>query len=984
MTSTKLLPLFALVLALASPGCVDSLSEESRPCPCTDGWTCCASTQRCVADGTACPAQTPPEEETPPAKDVVPPVTPVLKAAIPGSPTSSATVTLDGTTEPGAAVALFTTADCSGAPVGTGTANAAGVFRIAVPPRANASTSFWARATDAAKNASHCSAEPLTVLHDDVAPGRPVLESLTPGPLSRTNTHPVLSGTAEPGSTVRLFSDAACTQALPFSATADAVGAFRVWASVEVDTTTAFHARALDAAGNASPCSTTSLGFTHDGTPPAPPELGAFGPYVTRAETDAPGTAEALSEVTLFAAAGCAGEPVATGATLADGTFTLRFQPRRNTANTLTARATDAAGNTSACSAERAFVHDDTPPRLPWALHTQPSSPSASRTPVLQGNTDAGATVRVYTSFDCSASSSSDVFTGVAGLGNTFGVQVQVRENTWTPLSVTATDAAGNVSACATSAPLFIHDSVPPPPPLLLTAGTPMPYSGPASYFSAFGMAEAGARIQLYDNPTCTGTPAMSTQASTPKSLSWGDFSWWSELPQPDASITYHATATDGVGNTSACSSTSVTVARTSGRGWRDEAQLSEARRPVLALNDAGQALAVWNTSTTSPIRVHATFSTPTGWTPSTQLSGEGSTTSEPAAALSHNGYAFATWVESTGTYWQTRARVLVPGQDWQPAQTLSNAGVSATLPTVAADAAGNALALWLEYAPSDSSTRVLWTARFTPAGGWERSQRLSVGTASIPHLAMSASGHAWAFWSGSREGGTEATWNSRYTPGRGWSTPEVMEIPVWSYSQRYLGLGVDDAGGVTVTWLTGGSGATVWARRFVPGQGWGLPSRLSSQEGALLSVPKLAVNARGEALVVWRNEASDVKQQSLWTARFTPETGWSGATLLQDGPGPFQTIGGPEQLWVGLDETGAGLVTFVRPRGTLLYGNTDGTATALWSTRFEPSSGWGVPRQVGMGTYYVSMKMNAKGEALVTWEAAPLSDRRTTSRWFR
>jgi hypothetical protein len=524
---------------------------------------------------------------------------------------------------------------------------------------------------------------------------------------------------------------------------------------------------------------------------------------------------------------------------------------------------------------------------------------------------------------------------------------------------------------------------VPPPPPLLLTADVPMPFSGSASSFSSFGMAEAGATVQLYDNPTCTGTPEQSQWTSTPKDLAWGDFSWTTQLLERDASITYHATAKDAAGNTSACSATSVTVARTSGRGWGMESLVGESRRPVLALNDAGQVLAVWRTAGTAPYRVQATFSTPTGWTPATQLSGEGSS-SEPAAALSANGYGFAAWQEWTGTHYQVRARVYVPGQDWQPLQTLSTPGADATQPTVAADADGNALALWLESAPSDDTTKVLWSARFTPAGGWERPQRLSTGTASLAQLALSASGHGWAFWPGSREGGGTATWSSHFTPGQGWSAPEALDIPVGSTTRPYLSFGVDGAGGVTVAWLAASNGSHVWARRFVPGQGWGSPSRLSSQEGAFLSVPRLAVNARGEALVAWRNESADVARQSLWAARFTPDTGWSGATLLQDGPGPFQGYSAVDPVFVGIDDTGAGLVTFIRPRGTRLYGNTNGTTTPLWVVRFEPASGWDAPRQVGNGTYYVSMVMNAKGEALVTWDASPLTSWLTASRWFR
>lgn len=983
MNSKSLFPLYALALALTS-GCVDSLSEERRPCPCTDGWTCCASTQTCVADGTTCPSEEPKEEEVPPrTPDVVPPVTPVLKASIPGSPTASATVTLDGTTEPGAAVALFTTADCSGAPVGSGTANAAGDFRVSVSLSPNTSTSFWARATDAASNASHCSAEPLTVLHDGVAPERPVLESLTPAPLSRTSTHPVLAGIAEPRSTVQLFADGECLTALPFSATADDVGAFRIWASVDADTATTFHARAVDAAGNASPCSTTSLAFTHDGTPPAAPELAGPVTYVKSAESDATGTAEAGTQVQLFAEPDCAGEPVGTSTTLPDGTFAVRFAPRRNTPNALSTRATDAAGNTSACSATHTFVHDDIPPPvMPEFLRTEPSSPSNSRTPSVKGATEEGATVRIYLGAGCSAAYTSKIYTTVANSWGSFSLPVEVTANGWTSFSVDAVDAAGNVSACVTTTPSYLHDGVAPPPPQMLTASSPMPYTGSANWFSLYGMAEAGATIQLYDNPTCAGTPLGTTPTSTPKNLAVGDFSGWVELLQRDTSVELYATARDAAGNTSACSSTSVKVARTSSRGWGEAALVGSAIRPVLGLNTAGQALAVWRSRTTDA-HILASFSTPTGWTQPTQLSGDGASPGVDAA-LSDNGHAFAVWNEWAGSELKLWARAYVPGQDWQPAQTLSSSGFRAAEPTVAADAAGNALALWLEYVAADSTTMFLWAARFTPQGGWERAQRLSTGTATPPRLTMSASGHAWAFWGGSREGGGTATWSSHYTPGQGWSAPETLEIPVWRDSERYVAAGADEAGGVMVAWTVPSNGFEVWARRFVPGEGWGTPRKVSSQAGAYLSLPRLAVNARGEALVAWVNEAQAVTQQSLWAARFTPDTGWSDATRLQDGPGPFtNSYSVPEQLWVGLDGTGAGQVFFVRPLGTRLYGNTWYPRDTFWSTRFEPATGWEVPQLVGDGTHYVSMVMNPKGETLVTWDATG-SQPLTSSRWYR
>src|SRR4051794_17672391 len=40
--------------AVAAMACQATLSIDGRPCPCTDGYTCCESSQTCVANGGFC------------------------------------------------------------------------------------------------------------------------------------------------------------------------------------------------------------------------------------------------------------------------------------------------------------------------------------------------------------------------------------------------------------------------------------------------------------------------------------------------------------------------------------------------------------------------------------------------------------------------------------------------------------------------------------------------------------------------------------------------------------------------------------------------------------------------------------------------------------------------------------------------------------------------------------------------------------------
>ena len=49
----------ATVLAAAAvfavPACTANLDVDGRPCPCSDGWTCCETQNVCVRQGGACP-----------------------------------------------------------------------------------------------------------------------------------------------------------------------------------------------------------------------------------------------------------------------------------------------------------------------------------------------------------------------------------------------------------------------------------------------------------------------------------------------------------------------------------------------------------------------------------------------------------------------------------------------------------------------------------------------------------------------------------------------------------------------------------------------------------------------------------------------------------------------------------------------------------------------------------------------------------------
>ncbi|HKF82221.1 MAG TPA: PASTA domain-containing protein [Solirubrobacterales bacterium] len=105
---------------------------------------------------------------------------------------------------------------------------------------------------------------------------------------------------------------------------------------------------------------------------------------------------------------------------------------------------------------------DVLPPPAPKLTSTSPASPGASGTPRILGAAEPGATVRVYTGTDCAGA---PVVTGSAAELGSPGLAVSVAEGSTAAFSATATDAAGNTSACSSSISYTRLQGDPPRPP---------------------------------------------------------------------------------------------------------------------------------------------------------------------------------------------------------------------------------------------------------------------------------------------------------------------------------------------------------------------------------------------------------------------------------------------------------------------------------------------------------------------------------------
>jgi hypothetical protein len=193
---------------------------------------------------------------TPPPANV-PLAMPVITSVSPASPSNNVTPMVSGNAKGLATVRLYSTYNCSGTLLATATASSMGTFSMSVRVAANAVTTLYAMAQDAT-GTSPCSAG-VVYTTDTTAPAAPIFAGTQPLSPS-TNTRPMILGTAEPNARVMLYANPTCF-GTPAAFGSSIGGNFNVSASVLAHSTTTFYARATDAAGNASVCSTTSITY---------------------------------------------------------------------------------------------------------------------------------------------------------------------------------------------------------------------------------------------------------------------------------------------------------------------------------------------------------------------------------------------------------------------------------------------------------------------------------------------------------------------------------------------------------------------------------------------------------------------------------------------------------------------------------------------------------------------------------------------------
>ncbi|MFY0675158.1 MAG: choice-of-anchor D domain-containing protein, partial [Bacteroidia bacterium] len=474
--------------------------------------------------------------------------------------TNDQTLVFTGTAEANSTVIVFR----DGANVGSTTANGTGswTFDYTASTLSNGLYVFTAKAQDAASNLSAASAD-FDVSIDATAPSTPSIASIS-SDLGRSGTDGIttdqtllISGSAEAGSRVTVsiggvsigntMANGSGTWTYDHTGTSLAEGTYSITAV------------AMDTAGNNSN-SSSSFTAVIDVTAPSAPTVASISTDNGSSATDEittdqtlifSGTAEANSTVEVFIGG------VSIGTTTADGSGDWDFDHTGTTlaegSYSVTAEATDAAGNTSNTSSPLSVVIDLTAPNAPVVVSISTDSGLSNSDEITNDKT-------LEISGTAEANSTVGVFIGGVSMGTTTanGAGSWTYDYTGTTLSegtysftATATDAASNTSNTSSALSVKIDETAPNAPIVSRistdsgSSSSDQVTSDQTLEFS--GTAEAGSSVEVFIGGVSIGTTTANGSGN------WTYDHSGTTLLEGSYSVT--AEATDTAGNTSSTSS---------------------------------------------------------------------------------------------------------------------------------------------------------------------------------------------------------------------------------------------------------------------------------------------------------------------------------------------------------------------------------------------------------------------------------------------
>lgn len=343
------------------------------------------------------------------------------------------------------------------------------------------------------------------------------------------------------------------------------------------------------------------------------------------------------------------------------------------------------------------------------------------------------------------------------------------------------------------------------------------------------------------------------------------------------------------------------------------------------------------------------------GWLTPTNLSAAGQNAAGTQVAMGPTGEAVAVWVRSNGL--NTIAQVATKptfGEAWSSPEDLSAPGQNATVPQIAIDSSGDAVAVWLR---SNGANPIVQTASRPAGGSWSAPENLSTAgqEATVPQVAMDGAGDAVVVWVRSNGSNKIVQAASRGAGGGVWSAPvDLSEVGQDAGNPQ---VAIDPAGDAVAVWeRSNGANTIIQAARRPSGGSWTVATDLS-EPGLSATATQVAIDPEGEAVAVW-NRVSGAN------------------TIIQSSSAPAGGSWSPAlDISEAAPSTGAARVAMdADGEAVAVWRRSNGANTVIQGAGRPPGGSWSTPvtlSELGQNSNQPRVAVDPDGDAFVAWTRA-------------
>lgn len=202
--------------------------------------------------------------------------------------------------------------------------------------------------------------------------------------------------------------------------------------------------------------------------------------------------------------------------------------------------------------------------------------------------------------------------------------------------------------------------------------------------------------------------------------------------------------------------------------------------------------------------------------------------------------------------------------------------------PALAVDSSGNAYAVWVDRR-NDYQEDIYFVYR--PAGGpWQPDELVTTAVTTtiqyVPDIAVDDSGNAYVVWADGRNGNRDIYFAYRPAGGGSWTEEQVNDVTntAWPDGRVSPSIAVDATGNAVVVWTDERSSLDVYSDYRPAGGSWGTDTLVTDDAGTdYQGDPDVTIGADGTTYVVWADSRGEESYDNIFFAT-RPLTGtvWS------------------------------------------------------------------------------------------------------------